>query len=308
MRRMMFFVAIVQFALATGHAITIVVQLVRGFGQKSIDTQYLLNQATPEHLAQEFFYITNSLVGDAILIWRLWAIWGHKHWLTGPFVLLCVGTAVTGYTAIINLSQLSPTEPVFVPRVHSWLIATWCLSIATQFGATLLIGYRFRKSIRWNSTQNGTCKSRLDILWIIVESGALYSVTTIFLLGFSFSNTGALFASALGQISALAPTLIIVRAGLRGSLSSLPFTPVKGSINNDSGTQQQPLTRITNREMGQCKSRHEASDTATVVHINKATEVRLRDLMRNDGDSTASSDGSSGSSKLQGYPSEFLDV
>jgi len=68
-----------------------------------------------------------------------------------------------------------------------------------------MIGYRFRKSIKWNLAQNGTCNSRLDILWIIVESGALYSVTTIFLVGFSETNTGALFAAALGQISVRCP-------------------------------------------------------------------------------------------------------
>ncbi len=56
---MMLFVAVVQFALATGHAITIVVQLVRAFGGTSINTKYLLNQATPEHIAQELLYITN---------------------------------------------------------------------------------------------------------------------------------------------------------------------------------------------------------------------------------------------------------
>jgi hypothetical protein len=111
------------------------------------------------------------------------------------------GTPVTGYTGLVNLSHLSPTETVFLPRVHNWLIATWCLSIATQFGATLMIGYRFWKSIRWNSTQNGIRKSRLDVLWILVESGALYSVSMIFLLGFSERNTGAIFAASLGQIS-----------------------------------------------------------------------------------------------------------
>lgn len=56
---MMLFVAVAQFALSTGHVITIVVQLVRGFGGTSTNTPYLLNQATPEHLAQEFIYITN---------------------------------------------------------------------------------------------------------------------------------------------------------------------------------------------------------------------------------------------------------
>jgi hypothetical protein len=106
---------------------------------------------------------------------------------------------VTGYTALVNLSRLSPTDSVFLPRVHNWLLATWSLSIATQFGATVLIGYRFWKTIRW--TSKGIRASRLSVLWILVESGALYSVTTIFLLGFSSTNTGAIFAASLGQIS-----------------------------------------------------------------------------------------------------------
>jgi hypothetical protein len=58
-RRLMLLVATVQFALATGHVITLVVQLIRGFGGTSIRSLYLLDQATPEHLAQEFLYITN---------------------------------------------------------------------------------------------------------------------------------------------------------------------------------------------------------------------------------------------------------
>jgi hypothetical protein len=68
-----------------------------------------------------------------------------------------------------------------------------------------MIGYRFWKSIKWNS--NDIRESRLAVLWILVESGALYSVTTIFLLGFSVTNMGAIFAAALGQISVRCPCL-----------------------------------------------------------------------------------------------------
>ena len=94
-------------------------------------------------------------------------------------------------------------EPVFLPRVHNWLVATWVLSLATQLGATLLIGYKIWKSMRWNS--QGVRASRFSSLWILVESGALYSITTVFLLGFSWSNTGAIFAASLGQISVRVP-------------------------------------------------------------------------------------------------------
>ena len=56
---MMLSVAIVQFGLSTGHVVTLVVQLVRGFGGTTNRTLYLLDQSTPEHIAQEFLYITN---------------------------------------------------------------------------------------------------------------------------------------------------------------------------------------------------------------------------------------------------------
>ncbi|KAI0261123.1 hypothetical protein BC834DRAFT_972910 [Gloeopeniophorella convolvens] len=274
-------VATTQFALATGHVITLLVQLIRGFvgagGALVGPSLYLLDQSTPEHVAQEVLYITNSLIGDAILIWRLYIIWGRNVWLCVPFVILCIATAVSGYTALGNLAQLSATGTVFLLRVHNWLIATWSLSIATQFGATLLIGYRFWRSIQWNarSTSRGIRASRLSLLWILVESGALYSVTTIFLLGFSSTNTGALFAASLGQISALAPTLIIVRAGLKSAgESGSSFNPAKGSINNPYNPSFVPSARPTDLEAGSRR------DDDMVVHIGKATEIHLDDFSR----------------------------
>ena len=56
---MMLVVSSVQFALATGHVITLVVQLIRGYGGAAGPSQYLLDQSSPEHVAQGVFYITN---------------------------------------------------------------------------------------------------------------------------------------------------------------------------------------------------------------------------------------------------------
>ncbi|KAH8984386.1 hypothetical protein EDB86DRAFT_153961 [Lactarius hatsudake] len=277
---MMLIVASVQFALATGHVITLLVQLIRAFigaaGTLDGPSNYLLDQSTPEHVAQEVLYITNSLIGDAIMIWRLWIIWNRNFWLCVPFIVLCIASGVTGYTALVNLARLTPADTVFLSRVHNWLIATWALSIATQLGATLLIGYRFWKSIQWNSSK-GLRASRLSVLWILVESGALYSVTTIFLLGFSSTNTGAIFAASLGQISALAPTLIIVRAGLKSSGTSSSFTPAKGSINNPYyGGPPPPPSFRRDIESGSTE------DDPMVVHVKQATEIRLNDMKPRD--------------------------
>ena len=55
-----------------------------------------------------------------------------------------VGQPVAGYTTLRNLSQLSLTDTAFVQRVQNWLMANSSLSMATQFGTTLLIANRFR--------------------------------------------------------------------------------------------------------------------------------------------------------------------
>jgi hypothetical protein len=113
------------------------------------------------------------------------------------------GLSVSGFTGFTHLGRFDLSQTVFLPSVINWLTASWCLSIATQFGATLLIGYRVWKSAQGTSKGIGT--SRLAILWILVESGAIYSVTTILMLGFSRANIGGILVSALGQISVCTP-------------------------------------------------------------------------------------------------------
>ena len=59
----MLIVSSIQFGLATGHVTTLLVQLIRGFigaaGTLDGPSLYLLEQSTPEHVAQEVLYITN---------------------------------------------------------------------------------------------------------------------------------------------------------------------------------------------------------------------------------------------------------
>jgi hypothetical protein len=99
----------------------------------------------------------------------------------------------------------------------------------------------------------------------------------------------------------LAPTLIIVRAGLRGSPSSSTFMPVKGSIN---GTNDLPSrSGHSDVEYG---TRLGGRDAPMVVNIRKATEIRLDDLGKRVCD-TSPSDAGRRSSKLPEYATEYSD-
>ncbi|KAJ7927945.1 hypothetical protein B0H13DRAFT_1860985 [Mycena leptocephala] len=67
----LFAVTTIQFILATAHNIVCVVQLINGFtaNGKTVDGPffYFLNMGSTEHVLQEAFYATNSLIGDGIL-------------------------------------------------------------------------------------------------------------------------------------------------------------------------------------------------------------------------------------------------
>ncbi|KAJ7026662.1 hypothetical protein C8F04DRAFT_1124802 [Mycena alexandri] len=221
--RVLIIMATLQFFISTGHNAACLVQLIRGFITNG-DTPngpfiYFLDMASPEHVAQEAFYITNSVLGDAILIWRLYIVWNNNWWLCAPFATLVAATTICGYVAISHLAHFSPVDPVFLANLGNWLLSTWCLSLVTQVGATLLIAYKIWATTSWGINKSS---SHMKVFWMVVESGAVYSFTTVILLSLYVAkeNAGAIVGAALGQISCLVPTSIIVRTGLVSAATS----------------------------------------------------------------------------------------
>lgn len=77
----MLVVSSVQFSLSTGHAMPLLVQLIRVFtgtvGSLDGPSSYPIEFKIPHHKRADrlsFTVITASLIGDAVLIWRLWMI------------------------------------------------------------------------------------------------------------------------------------------------------------------------------------------------------------------------------------------
>ncbi|KAJ7183857.1 hypothetical protein C8R46DRAFT_1209998 [Mycena filopes] len=199
--RILLLVASIQFMLATAHNIVCLFQLIRGFIDNSAEAVYL----------------TNSIIGDTILIWRLYIVYNRNWWLCGPFLVLLAGTTVCSYSAVYYVSKFSPSDPVFMEALGNWILSTWALSI----GATLLIAYRISST---TFTATRTSWRHSAVFWLVIESGAIYSLATVVTLVLYAlkQNSGAISGAALGQISCLIPTSIIVRVGFVGA--SAPST------------------------------------------------------------------------------------
>lgn len=129
--------------------------------------------------------------------------------------------------AITRLAHITGNlQPKSIFEILNWILSTWCLSIATQVISTGLIAGK----IWWHAQRNTVSKSRyISLIAIVVESGAIYTLSTAFLLAFADLKTqaGAIIGDMTTQIAvrsqqcllAQFPLIFFLRLLSRRSLS-----------------------------------------------------------------------------------------
>jgi len=210
--------AVVMFALSTAHVGLAVFELLQGFVyQRDMEggpPAYFRNNVFPKRKA---IYIINTLLGDSLLIWRVYVIWGRNWIICLPSVLLLLGTAICGIKTIVA-NATSSAASVFTSDILSWITSTFVLTIVTQITATALIAGRiYYASMPSTGELDKRHRSRyMALVWLVVESGAIYtSAALIQLITYlEKMNAGVIMEFALSQLSAMVPLVIVVRVGL----------------------------------------------------------------------------------------------
>ncbi|KAJ7921088.1 hypothetical protein B0H13DRAFT_160236 [Mycena leptocephala] len=142
--------------------------------------------------AQDALYAYMALLGDAIIIHRVWMLKAYYHlWVFFiPCALLfgsLVATLMLTYCVAVTGSEIvlgNFENPAFCRNVQ---IVTYVMPLATTTVATILIGvttWKYRKAIKplsrnnVSASSNGTKKTRRRegerVLILLVESGFLY--------------------------------------------------------------------------------------------------------------------------------------
>ncbi|KAK0214150.1 hypothetical protein IW262DRAFT_1466696 [Armillaria fumosa] len=240
--------ATVQFILSTVHIAAGLRSMIEGFiwsnEMPGGSYRYWENMTRAVYILQEATTVTNCLIGDTILIWRLYVIWNKKIFICLFPASLVLAFGVSGYISIYRLSHLSLSDLRMVNDILNWLQATWSLSLATQILVTTLIATR----IWWLSRQvlvrpGKQSNPYMTVIWTVVESGAIYAFTATLMLAFftQRSQVSTVMADALGQISAIVPSLIIVRAGLGYSQTGLSDRGLSDRGSSSSSRYRGPL-------------------------------------------------------------------
>ncbi|KAK0193299.1 hypothetical protein F5146DRAFT_1133971 [Armillaria mellea] len=219
--------ATVQFILSTVHIAAGLRSMIEGFiwsnEMPGGSYRYWDNTTGSVYILQEATTVTNCFIGDTILLWRLYVVWNKKIFICLFPASLVLAFGVCGYISIYRLSHLTLSNVHTVNDILNWLQATWSLSLATQ-----ILDRPGKQSNPY-----------MIVIWTVVESGAIYAFTATLMLAFftQHSHVSTVMADALGQISAIVPALIIVRAGLGYSqmglsdLRSSPSSRYRGPLN-----------------------------------------------------------------------------
>ncbi|TFY71779.1 hypothetical protein EVG20_g1237 [Dentipellis fragilis] len=165
-------IASVLLALATVHMIIDVVRALHAFVLPSQAFAYYDNFGHPLFVAKSTLYITQTLLGDGVIVWRCYVVF-DKQWkvITIPGTAL-LANACVGYYVCYAFSQarVEPGATFFHVAEHE---------ITTFFSLTMTINVLCTAAIAWRilMTHRFAKGSRylLPVIIVVVETGALYS-------------------------------------------------------------------------------------------------------------------------------------
>ncbi|KAJ6558042.1 hypothetical protein B0H19DRAFT_126584 [Mycena capillaripes] len=178
---------------------------------------------------KETLYMLNMIVGDSVVIWRVWVLFPRRRWVVLiPSVMLLI-SFVCGvlYLASHMAVRDGPTDGRMKIFDDSGLFMSWVFSLVTNVSCTIIIGikaWHHRRMMRTLCTSRRMATEK--VLSLLVECGFIYclfwltQIVQIFtdLSGETMLNPLAVLGDFGDQVSGMYPTLIIVIANFHRTI------------------------------------------------------------------------------------------
>ncbi|KAI0332758.1 hypothetical protein GY45DRAFT_1320671 [Cubamyces sp. BRFM 1775] len=210
---------VLLYLLASAHMSLGLVRLIQGFiiYRDTIGPiEYFASVFIRVNMAKDYLYITNMFLGDLIVVWRLYIVWGKSILCAALPFLMCVAEFVAGYGA---------TSQWLLPHPNGWEMLRWgtamfTISMVTNILVTAVIASRiWYVSMRTRQVMGVDSGGRYNrVILLIVESGALISTAkiiefTLFKLTPGNATMGLhamyILYEILPQVTGIVPTMII---------------------------------------------------------------------------------------------------
>ncbi|OSD05842.1 hypothetical protein PYCCODRAFT_1361691, partial [Trametes coccinea BRFM310] len=178
-------------------------------------------------------YVVQTIIGDGVVLYRCYMVWSDVRIVLLPLVLL-LGSIASGIGILYSFARVVPEAEIFVDELQSWIVSFFSLTLATNILCTGLVALRIWRLNR--AIMKFARRSYRPILFLVLESGAVYSLTLTALV--VLYKTGSWFQyvllDSISPIVGLVFSMIIIRVGLG-------ITTVRGS-SAVTGAQERTVT------------------------------------------------------------------
>ncbi|EMD39585.1 hypothetical protein CERSUDRAFT_111897 [Gelatoporia subvermispora B] len=211
-------VAVAMFCFSTAHVSLGFDRLIEGFiilrNQPGGPAAFFSDVSIPANVVKVCLHTVNSVIGDSVVVWRCWLVWGRDWKVCVLPIALIIASAVCGFGQTVYFARATAVHSAFAHTLQVWNGSLFSLSLATNVVVTTLIALRVWYMLRFSG---GTRNFRYwRILLIIIESGMIYSVALICEITLYFLDSNAFYIvyDPIAQLTAITPTMILVLAGL----------------------------------------------------------------------------------------------
>ncbi|KAF7360955.1 hypothetical protein MSAN_01125600 [Mycena sanguinolenta] len=204
------------FVVETAHWILIVYEAFFGLihlGNTASEVAFAADFAVPSGVAKIVFLFVAILVGDGIVTYRLWIIWGRNVKVVIFPIVTHIALAVLGLVLIVKMVTWAASQKVDFGEEFTWEAASAVLSLLPNLYSTAFIALRIWKVTDVVFTSESTLPW---FLLILIESAALQTFWLLVCAVTAVLKSEELFsipANTLPAIIAISNTLIHTRVG-----------------------------------------------------------------------------------------------
>ncbi|KAL1660367.1 hypothetical protein EV715DRAFT_245309 [Schizophyllum commune] len=235
-----FWVAVLMFLFSSVHVSLGFARLIWGFIDRRNDpggpAGYFSDVSHPPNVAKVTIHTVNSILGDSIVVWRCWHVWG-RNWKVCVFpAMLILGSAISGFGQAYIFANAKTIHSAFNDTLEKWNGSVFILSLVTNVIVTTLIAARIWFLARETGGHILSTKFRYTkVLVIVIESAMIYSAALIIEITLYFIGSNAFYIvyDPIAQLTGIVPTMIIVMSTLGLTAEDMDSIPVGKSRPED---------------------------------------------------------------------------
>ncbi|SJL11543.1 uncharacterized protein ARMOST_14947 [Armillaria ostoyae] len=173
-------------------------------------------------------FVAQTFMGDCILLYRCWVIYGRQWMVVICPVIMCIAEIGCGIAGVCIETSLGPDSSITNPSIFPLILTHLSLTLATNVITTSLIVHRIwtvHSAVRQvvPSIKNNPLRNALVV---VIESASVYTVSAVVLLVIYAIGSDACYVmtGTIVQIIGITFNLIIIRFARGTAVKSMEET------------------------------------------------------------------------------------